>query len=376
MDLISTLNELRANLKSAERQRKEASFNIFNEAALLTERENAHSRVIGSLLNPEELHGENNRFLMLFLDYLSTLDDRFRDIVVKKWYAEARVILEQGTQGRADILIYGAGHCIIIENKMNNAPDGDNQLDRYYDMVQKEGFQVDAIVYLTLDGVKQPPTPQNRDAEKVLLRVGAFTSASDDLVSGWLQPCEKMASSSDSRSFVNQYIKLVKFLGAEAFKRHSFETFLKLPVSKELKNFQQGQEVHREVLVYRLSAIVRRIVNYAPFRKSSQSAQSKTTRIFQEYSGEKDSYQLDITVNDDDSVSISLFYNRCQGKPEGQAKVVELLDSAGLLSAFDVVPGDRGFKKVLSLDDYDCISTLDNTAVDFINDLLSHLRKA
>lgn len=45
---------------------------------------------------------------------------------------------------------------IIIENKINDACDQDNQLARYYEMLTNEGYTVLKIPYITLYGGKIP----------------------------------------------------------------------------------------------------------------------------------------------------------------------------------------------------------------------------
>ena len=60
-----------------------------------------------------------------------------------------------GEKGFIDIFISGDKHCIIFENKINNASDTYNQLPKYYGFCSQK-YTVDAIVYLPLSDNKTP----------------------------------------------------------------------------------------------------------------------------------------------------------------------------------------------------------------------------
>ena len=104
--------------------RESIDFNVFNfiESVFWID-EPKHSRIIAFLLNPEEIHGQRETFLYLFLEMLAIKDFR-----KNKWnvYAE---------KGSVDILItsnYPDKKTIVIENKSNWAVDQDCQMYRYW----------------------------------------------------------------------------------------------------------------------------------------------------------------------------------------------------------------------------------------------------
>ena len=99
-------------------------------------RETFHGDIIAALLDPKEKHNKGITYLSLFINMINSK----KQLVEKKYYESesTRVIKEQHTddgilKGRIDIFIEGTDkHCIVIENKLNNAGDTNRQLPKYY----------------------------------------------------------------------------------------------------------------------------------------------------------------------------------------------------------------------------------------------------
>ena len=139
------------------------NFNVFSLLDLcgISIGETSHSRLLKFLLEPNELHGQGNLFLCLFLQRL--------DIKIAKHMDEEHwnIVAEQG---RIDLLLV-RNHplsVVVIENKSNWAIDQPNQLYRYWHNAiysrtkhsevafyenRKEQFR---IVYLTPNEYKIP----------------------------------------------------------------------------------------------------------------------------------------------------------------------------------------------------------------------------
>ncbi|MBN2893449.1 MAG: PD-(D/E)XK nuclease family protein [Bacteroidales bacterium] len=123
--------------------------NIFSFISKNYHYENYHSDILTYLLSADSELFDN--FIELLglnkLDYQNTL-------VQKEYQIENNV-----KSGRIDILITDnvAKKAIIIENKMNNAVDQENQLERYYEAIKHKGFTIEKTIYLSLEGNKEPP---------------------------------------------------------------------------------------------------------------------------------------------------------------------------------------------------------------------------
>lgn len=135
------------------------NFNVFSVMNMEHSEVNTHSAIIGELLNPNGLHGQNDIFLNLFIDEINTsfkneIDlKKFNNLVNEKICERT---ITQGndwknvTGGRIDIIIEDDKQMLIIENKIY-AIDQPFQLIRYnnYAKTKKKNYN---ILYLTLDG--------------------------------------------------------------------------------------------------------------------------------------------------------------------------------------------------------------------------------
>ena len=135
-------------IERIEREKQNNGFNLFTISSYNSYLENFHSDVIALLLSPKERHLQKERFFKLFLYFLK---EKYGIIIDESNYQNYEVLREKG---RIDIWIKDkiSRKCIIIENKINDAVDMPNQIERYYDYALEKGYLVDSIVYLTLNG--------------------------------------------------------------------------------------------------------------------------------------------------------------------------------------------------------------------------------
>lgn len=177
-----------------------------------------HSRIIKFLLEPNELHGQGNLFLYLFLKKLGI---QVSDNIEKENW---NVVAEQG---RIDILLQRGCplSVIIIENKSNWAEDQPNQLYRYwYNAIYSKTNQVEEsyykemksyyrIVYLVPNENKNPslqtlmrPDDWADDLPLfVPLKVDVYTFSS--FIFEWLEDCKQALSKENHalKEFLKQY---------------------------------------------------------------------------------------------------------------------------------------------------------------------------
>lgn len=199
---------------------KENGFNIFRIISDLYYREKFHSDIIWSFLDPDGKHGEGNLFLNAFIDMLNGVPDR-NACISKYNYIDASVLKEFGFRfnnesGAIDILIKSESskHCIIIENKINNASDTKRQLPKYYDCMTGQGFEVDAIVYIPLAEDKCPDQSSWIEGDivhinEILYILPAYSISHLNLVDNWLKPCSMLSSKLDCISVLRQYGELI-----------------------------------------------------------------------------------------------------------------------------------------------------------------------
>jgi len=226
MDVNNLLEELAPLVKEYEenkKQRMDTGFNVFYLISDYYYRETFHDDILYALLSPEEKHGEGNLFVHLFIDMINKVES-LKNKVDKKNYGKVSVKKQYGTndgneRGRIDLLIIGEdNHCIVIENKLNNAPDTTHQLPKYRnDLEVVKGNTIDAYVYIPLDQNKKPDKSdwkedEKQDIDQKLVVIPAFKIGSTSLVKDWLDPAENIAKNDDARFIIKQYKTLLNNL--------------------------------------------------------------------------------------------------------------------------------------------------------------------
>ncbi len=140
---------------------REYDFNIFSILRNDNDEVNLHSRFIHEILNPDGSHQKGDIFLRLFLDVVGISEFRTTGKIA--------ISVEREYQN-IDILIKNSNQAIIIENKIY-AEDRDRQLEKYYKIIENEGFDYIKIIYLSLYG--DEPSEQS---------IGKLKKREDDLI--------------------------------------------------------------------------------------------------------------------------------------------------------------------------------------------------
>ncbi len=201
-------------------------FNVFAIVSDVYHRENLHSDVIKTFLDPTAPHGEGDQYLRTFLQFLNEIDPGVDPLN----YACARVVREEG---KVDILIADdeTKHAVIIENKINGAPDMPRQIPRYLKAVSAAGYTCDAIIYLRLSDTRGPDqTDWSSQDKKVVANllsvVRAYDETNSDLYSGWITRClTNHVNPSDSYFLLRQYGLLIKSLGKHIMNKPLMDMF-------------------------------------------------------------------------------------------------------------------------------------------------------
>lgn len=130
-----------------EEEKQKLPYHI-NVIDLLRAGENAHSRILMYLLGQEN-KGEYE-ILQSFLEFVKTKKNSFQF-----QNKNPKITSEKE---RIDVCIEDENYAIIIENKIHNARDQYNQIDRYIDKLKNRGKKEENIfvIYLTRDDYKDP----------------------------------------------------------------------------------------------------------------------------------------------------------------------------------------------------------------------------
>ena len=154
-----------------------------------------------------------------------------------------------------DILIKGKGHCIIIENKINDARDMDKQMSRYFKEMTDEGFIVDAIVYLTKTPETYPDTSSWSHKEKeeclplIIIVPANDVAGKISLLNNWIKPCALATGAPHCASSLQQYGALIEYLTPDFMKAAAIKRLLEYlqehPV--DIRNAFIREEIKREL---------------------------------------------------------------------------------------------------------------------------------
>jgi hypothetical protein len=216
------------------------TFNIFRMVSDTYHRENFHSDILKVLLDghPDSLY--------LFIALLNNVKESLN--IDPALYRGARIEREPG---RIDILINSEqnNRGIIVENKINNAPDMHEQLSRYYNTsTHRWKLTIDAIVYLSLDGAKDPSPHAYqmanwKEVEAKVIKCAAFNNRENDLISAWLEPLyQREDIDDDFRLTILQYIDIVKELGEDCMNKDTQMLFVNW-IAKDKGNFEQCKQI-------------------------------------------------------------------------------------------------------------------------------------
>lgn len=369
-ELLSRLAPLIKENAEKQGKRMETGFNLFYLISNHYYRETFHSDIIAALLSPIEKHEKGNLYLDLFLDMIG---------VDKKPYNSAKVYKEYGTNdgtlgGRIDIFIEGENkHCVVIENKLNNAGDTYRQLPKYYHYLNNNKYTIDKFVYLPLNPYKTPDKTDWTDEEREyidskLIILPAFLEGESNLINNWLKVAEKKTENEDARVIIKQYITVLNNLTTNIMSATTLESFYKeLIKGDNLETALSVRDMLNDLPEYMAKRIVDKYKSdYKPFEKVFlYSTSSKKAAVLHEAKRNDISFSVDIYCNEFGYEII--FFNRQGNIPE--EVFADLKKSFNSLNGFEKRNGYRnqfvfrfGFNE-------------ENRVFSFINDLLNELKQ-
>jgi hypothetical protein len=189
-------------------------------------KEDFNEIIITQLLDHNTIEIGSRKYLDIFIDLLHDINSN-----VKKIHYGLDVMVEKqiGNKeyGLIDILIHDGKKAIIIESKINGAPDQKNQLVRYYQYVKKILKEdVVSIVYIRPvdDEYKMPPIEdysnkyiaETKIVKKLLVPISIVSNKDKkDFCHNFLDLCVKNTNETKdlAKIYIKQYSEILKILG-------------------------------------------------------------------------------------------------------------------------------------------------------------------
>lgn len=198
-------------------------FNVFRILGLESAEVRTHSSFLSELLNSKGSHGQEDRYLRLFIDRFSIENFHTSSSTCESERYIGGISSNYENGGRIDILIEDKDkQQILIENKIF-ASDQEKQLLRYH------RFNPQArLIYLTLNGVD----PTEYSTGKILSADNVLCISYKYDIIGWLDDCHKESVSRPLiRETIAQYIALL---------RHLTDQIENQSMSDDIRNFIVG----------------------------------------------------------------------------------------------------------------------------------------
>ena len=350
------------------------AFNIFTVSKLGTQLENFHSDILHHLLDPKGPHGEGRVFLDEFLRFLRFLKKSPNSFQVDlEDFKNAEVDKELA---RLDISIIDkiSKKVIIVENKINNAPDQEDQLLRYYNWCIDQKLEVVGIVYLTLDNLKFAPVTGIPESIPVC-NIQAFSNRDANLVDSWLTPCIGLCKSNDASSFLNQYKKLITYLAYNSMEEKIMPVvYAVLNSGEQIERINKLKALSDAIPKYRTDELVHEIGEvYAPFKKSYRYRDNHM--LYDDYFELDNRFKLDVVFESNGSVNVH-FWNPAKEGEEGSNSIDEKLAEMGYFEIMSARLTHNEFIKSMrhfSVLNYATLPEMDKEVTSFVQSFITAL---
>jgi hypothetical protein len=330
------LNLVVDSIALKSKQVQNLKFNFFSLTSDFYYRENYHSFILKAFL-------EHPLFIRCFIE---TLSKNYPHITIfEKDYLDIEVLREVG---RIDIWVRDltTKKCIVIENKINDAVDMEKQLPRYVSYVKESQYEIDAIIYLSIDGKKAPDKSdwsiiESEEINNKLILLAAFDGGTSDLFTIF-QKLELIVTNIDYLVLSRHYRDLITSLSFSIMKKPIHDSLYNL--SKDENNFQKLRELSS--LFNQLPALrARKIMEEfedkcAPFKKVA--IWTNKIAYFDEFipNGSDCNFAIDVTCFED--LYVVDFFDR-NALENDYSSSSRFLESKGI-NCFEKIEGNRRLK--------------------------------
>ena len=201
------------------------------------------------------------------------------------------------------------------------------------------------------------------------------------MLNGWLIPCIALAKQFDTMSLLNEYKKLLTFLGFKSKYLDLYRDIYHLMDQvQDPTNLDKVTGLVNEIPQFRKEEFIRSLKNHSPFILLHAFWKPKTHHIvpkpkiilYQGYDRPSLDLQLNIEFRFDRSVYILLWSMNAE---KSSRDVEDKLNGFKFITDFKENVEHRGFEKIFSLEEYGTMKSIDRFVLDFVKELLEQLRR-
>lgn len=183
-----------------EKLNKKDGFNVFSILRKKSDEVHLHSRFLFELLSTDGSHAKGDLFAQLFLETIDEQNFDLENYKVSKEHKNIDLLLTNDYKNQA----------IIIENKIWTG-DQKRQLERYYKIIQEEGYVDIKLYYLTLFGDEPSDNSVGELAYDPNVEVSLISY--EIQISEWIEKCiETSARNPTLREALIQYKAVISDL--------------------------------------------------------------------------------------------------------------------------------------------------------------------
>ena len=223
-------------------------FNIFELISDIYYRENFHSDIIAQLLR-------NEIILKNFLDFIGVDKSKYENYEVER------------EESKIDILIKTEKNCIIVENKLNWAGDMPEQLFRYYNECKNnKKLEVDKIVYLSPNSLKQPEEQSIKEIPKELIKIIiGYDGENNDFYTMVLQKSLEEMNNKESKEWLlllEHYLKILRQTGVtkmDTLTKKFYEKIKEEP--QEYEKIKLIVDMYNNLTTTRANSLISKFIN-------------------------------------------------------------------------------------------------------------------
>lgn len=277
-------------------------FNIFELISDIYYRENFHSDIIAQLLR-------NEIILKNFLDFIGVDKSKYENCEVER------------EESKIDILIKTEKNCVIVENKLNWAGDMPEQLFRYYNECKNnKKLEVDKIVYLSPNSLKQPEEQSIKEIPKELIKIIiGYDGENNDFYTMVLQKSLEEMNNKEPKEWrllLEHYLKILRQTGETKMDKLTKEFYDKIVNDgKEYEKIELIATMYNDLTKTRINNLI-----------STFSGENYNNECFyRDFYSEKRglNYAIDIYANDYKYSYLQLFSreeNEVDNSPKSRKK--------------------------------------------------------
>ena len=261
----------------------------------------------------------NEIILKNFLDFIGVDKSKYENCEVER------------EESKIDILIKTEKNCVIVENKLNWAGDMPEQLFRYYNECKNnKKLEVDKIVYLSPNSLKQPEEQSIKEIPKELIKIIiGYDGENNDFYTMVLQKSLEEMNNKEPKEWrllLEHYLKILRQTGETKMDKLTKEFYDKIVNDgKEYEKIELIATMYNDLIKTRLNNLGEEFKG-EPHYKAIEKKIDEYWFIKDFYSKRRGiNYTIVIDVYDDSSY-LSLFSREEETANEDNPKSIKKLE--------------------------------------------------